>query len=71
MMESVVADVWTSFLEALKVRRIAVVCAAAVAVMSIGVFHAPAGPALLGCGGAVVILVGRDCLRRAMKKQSF
>jgi hypothetical protein len=62
MMELVAVNMWTIFFEVIKARRIALVCAAAVAVMAIGIFHAPALPVLLGCGGAVAILITRDCL---------
>ena len=62
MMESATVNMRSDFLAAVKARRIAIVCAAAVAVMAIGVFHAPAWPVILGCGGAVTILITRDCL---------
>ena len=66
--ESVVLDMGSAFVEAIKERRTAFICAAAVAVMAIGVFHAPSGPVLLGCGGAVTILVLWGGLRRALRK---
>jgi hypothetical protein len=66
--ESVVVDIGSAFLEAVKERRIAFVCAGAVAVMAIGIFHAPSGPVLLGCGGAVTMLVFWGCLKRVLKK---
>jgi hypothetical protein len=66
--ESVVVDIGSAFLEAVKERRTAFICAAAVAVMAIGVFHAPSGPVLLGCGGAVTVLVFWGCLKRVLKK---
>jgi len=64
---SLALDIRAAFLEAVKERRIAFVCAAAVAVMAIGVFHAPPEPVLLGCGGAVAMLVFWGCLKRALK----
>jgi hypothetical protein len=36
--------------------------------MAIGIFHAPSGPVLLGCGGAVTMLVFWGCLKRVLKK---
>ena len=66
--ESAVLDMGSTFIEAVKERRTALVCAVAVAVMAIGVFHAPPGPVLLGCGGAVTILVFWGCLKRVLKK---
>jgi hypothetical protein len=66
--ESVLMDIGSAFLETLKERRTAFVCAVAVAVMAIGVFHAPSGPVLLGCGGAVTMLVFWGCLKRVLKK---
>ena len=68
MMELVAVNMRSILTEVIKTRRIALVCAAAVAVMAIGIFHAPALPVLLGCGGAVLILVFRDCLRQALRK---
>ncbi len=66
--ESVVVDMRSAFVEAVKERWSSFVCAAAVAVMAIGVFHAPSGPVLLGCGGAVTILVLWGCVKRVLKK---
>ena len=66
--ESVVVDVGSAFVGALKERRVAFVCAAAVAVLAIGVFHAPSTPVLLGCGGAVTMLVFWGCVKRVLKK---
>jgi hypothetical protein len=66
--ESVVVDIGSAFLEAVKERRTALICAAAVAMMAIGVFHAPYAPVLLGCGGAVTMLVFWGCLRRFLDK---
>jgi hypothetical protein len=66
--ESVVVDIGSAFLEAVKERRSALICAAAVAMMAIGVFHAPYAPVLLGCGGAVTMLVFWGCLRRVLDK---
>jgi len=66
--ESVVVDMGSAFVEAVKGRWSAFICAAAVAVMAIGVFHAPSGPVLLGCGGAVTMLVFWGCLKRVLKK---
>ena len=66
--ESISLDIGSAFSEAFKERRIAIVCAAAVAVMAIGVFHAPSEPVLLGCGGTVTMLVFWGCLRRVLKK---
>ncbi len=65
---SVTLDIGSAFLEAVKEQRIALVCAVAVAVMAIGVFHAPPGPVLLGCGGAVTMLVFWGSLKRVLKK---
>ncbi len=65
--ESLALDIGSAFLEAVKERRNAFVCAAAVAIMAIGVFHAPAEPVLLGCGGAVTTLVFWGCLKRVLK----
>lgn len=62
MMETAALNMWSMLIETLKARRVAIVCAVAVAVMAIGVFHAPSWPVILGCGGAVTILVTRDCL---------
>ena len=61
-------DMGSAFVEAVKERRAALVCAAAVAVMAIGVFHAPSAPVLLGCGGAVTMLVFWGCVKRVLKK---
>ncbi len=66
--ESVVVDIGPAFVEAIKERWAAFICAAAVAVMAIGVFHAPSAPVLLGCGGAVTMLVFWGCLKRVLKK---
>lgn len=55
--EPFVVEIGSTFFEAAKERRNAFVCAAAVAIMAIGVFHAPPWPVLLGCGGAVTMLV--------------
>lgn len=66
--ESVVVDMGSAFVEAVKERRTAFICAGAVAVMAIGVFHAPAGPVLLGCGGSVTMLVFWGWLKRVLKK---
>jgi hypothetical protein len=62
MMETAALNMWSIFVETLKARWTAIVCAVGVAVMAIGVFHAPSWPVILGCGGAVTILVTRDCL---------
>ena len=62
MMEIAAVNMWSILIETLKARRIAIICAVAVAVMAIGVFHAPSWPVILGCGGAVAILITRDCL---------
>jgi hypothetical membrane protein len=66
--ESVVVDIGSAFLEAVRERRTAFICAAAVALMAIGVFHAPYAPVLLGCAGAVTMLVFWGCLKRVLKK---
>ena len=66
--ESVVVDLGSAFLQAVKERRTAFICAAAVAMMAIGVFHAPYGPVLLGCGGAVTMLVFWGCLKRVLSR---
>ncbi len=68
MTELLAVNKGSIFLEVVKARRIAIVCAAAVATMAIGVFHAPAWPVALGCGGAVAILVFRDCLAGTLRK---
>ncbi len=65
--ESTTVNIRSAFLEAIKEQRIAVVCAAAVAIMAIGVFHAPSEPVFLGCGGAVTMLVFWGCLKRVFK----
>lgn len=62
MTESAALNTWSVLIEALKGRWPAIVCAVAVAVMAIGVFHAPSWPVILGCGGAVTLLITRDCL---------
>jgi hypothetical protein len=54
-------------LQAVKERRTAYICAAAVAVMAIAVLHAPPGPVLLGCGGSVTVLVFIGCVKRVIK----
>jgi hypothetical protein len=64
---STIVDIRSAFFEAVKEQRIAVVCAAAVAIMAIGVFHAPSEPVLVGCGGAVALLVFWGCLKRVLK----
>jgi hypothetical protein len=64
---STIVDIRSAFLEAVKEQRIALVCAVAVAIMAIGVFHAPSEPVLLGCGGAVTLLVFWGCLKRVLK----
>lgn len=69
MMESQTVIKGSFFLEVFKARRIAIVCAVAVATLAIGVFHAPDGPVLLGCGGAVAILIFRDYLTGNLKKK--
>jgi hypothetical protein len=58
----------STFIEAVKERRTAFVCAGAVALMAIGVFHAPSVPVLLGCGGAVTLLVFWGYAKRVLKK---
>lgn len=65
---AVVVDMGPAFVEAVKERRTAFVCAAAVALMAIGVFHAPPAPVLLGCGGAVTVLVFWGYAKRVLKK---
>jgi hypothetical protein len=67
MTGSTIVDIRSAFLEAVKEQRIALVCAAAVAIMAIGVFHAPAEPVILGAGGAVTLLVFWGCLKRVLK----
>lgn len=66
--ESVIVDIGSAFVEAVRERRTAFICAAAVAVMAIGVFHAPFAPVVLGCGGAVTLLVFWGCVKRVLKK---
>ena len=66
--ESAIVDFGSAFIDSLKERRTAFVCAGAVALMAIGVFHAPSGPVLLGCGGAVTILVFWGYVKRVAKK---
>lgn len=66
--ESIVLDQGSAFIEAVKERRTAFVCAGAVALMAIGVFHAPSAPVLLGCGGAVALLVSWGYAKRVLKK---
>ncbi len=68
MMESLGVNIGTAFSESVKERRVAIVCAVAVAVMAIGVFHAPYQPILLGCGGSVSMLVFWSCLRRVLNR---
>lgn len=68
LMESLGVNIGTAFSEAVKERRVAIVCAVAVAVMAIGVFHAPYEPVLLGCGGTVSLLVFWGCLQRVLSK---
>ena len=65
--ESLVVDIRSALVEAIKEQRTALVCAAAVAVMAIGVFHAPSEPVLVGCGGAVTLLVFWGCIKRVLK----
>lgn len=66
--ESSVVDIRSAFVEAIKEQRVAAVCAVAVAVMAIGVFHAPPAPVLWGCGGAVTLLLFWGCLKRVLSK---
>lgn len=66
--ESVVVDMGWAFVEAVKERKTAFVCAGAVAVMAIGVFHAPPVPVLLGCGGSVTLLVFWGYVKRILQK---
>lgn len=66
--QSFVADIGSAFLEAAKERRTALICAGAVAMMAIGVFHAPYAPVFLGCAGAVAMLVFQGCLKRVLNK---
>ncbi len=66
--ESLAVDIRSAFVEAIKEQRIAVVCAVAVAIMAIGVFHAPSEPVLWGCGGALTLLVFWGCLKRVLNK---
>jgi hypothetical protein len=63
-----VTDMGPAFVEAVKERKTTSICAVAVAVMAIGVFHAPAAPVLLGCGGATTMLVFWGCITRVIKK---
>lgn len=66
--ETTFLNIGTAFIEVVKEQRTALVCAVAVAIMAIGVFHAPSAPVLLGCGGAVTILVFWGCVKRVLKK---
>jgi hypothetical protein len=66
-LESQALNTWSVFTEAVKERWNALVCAVAVAIMAIGVFHAPAVPVLLGCGGALTMLIFWGCLKRITK----
>jgi hypothetical membrane protein len=65
--ETTFLNIGSALIEAVKEQRIALVCAVAVAIMAIGVFHAPTEPVLLGCGGAVSLLVFWGCLKRVLK----
>jgi hypothetical protein len=65
--ESLALDFRSAFLEAVKERRNAFVCAAAVAIMAIGVFRAPAEAVLLGCSGALSLLIFWGWLKRVLK----
>jgi hypothetical protein len=64
---SIAVDIRSAFIEAIKEQRTAIVCAIAVGVMAIGAFHAPSEPVLLGCGGALTLLVFWGCIKRIMK----
>jgi hypothetical protein len=50
-------------LEALKQQRLVLACALTVAVVVVGLFHAPVGPTLAGCGLAMVLIFLRTWLR--------
>ena len=65
--ESLRVDFRSAFIGALKEQRTAIVCAVAVAVMAIGAFHAPTEPVLVGCGGALTLLVFWSCIKRILK----
>ena len=65
--ETTALNIGPALVEAVKEQRVALVCAAAVTIMAIGVFHAPPEPVLLGCGGAVTMLVFWGCLKRVLK----
>lgn len=65
--ESLVVDIKSAFIEAVKEQRIAIVCALGVGTMAIGAFHAPAESVLLGCGGALSLLVFWGCIKRVIK----
>jgi len=65
--ESLRVDVRSALIEAIKEQRTAIVCAVAVGVMAIGVFHAPTEPVLVGCGGALTLLVFWSSIKRILK----
>ena len=65
--ESLQLDFRSALIEAVKEQRTALVCAIAVGALAIGAFHGPAKPVLLGCGGAVTLLVFWGCVKRFRK----
>lgn len=65
--ESLRVDFRSALIEALKEQRTAFVCAVAVGIMAIGAFHAPTEPVLVGCGGALTLLVFWGCMKRILK----
>jgi hypothetical protein len=54
------ARVWQNLFEAIRRQRTGLAAALTVAVLLIGVFHRLAWPVLLGCGGALGILLARE-----------
>jgi hypothetical protein len=65
--ESVVVDIKSALVESIKEQRTAIVCAFAVGIMAIGVFHAPSEAVVAGCGGAVTLLVFWGSVKRVLK----
>jgi len=51
------AEVWKVVLEGIKQQRVSLACAITVAVLLVGVFHAPPLPVLLGCVAALGVLI--------------
>lgn len=55
------------FREAVKEQRVSLACAITVAVVLVGIFRAPVGPVLVGCGAALAVLLAWAC-RRLLSK---